>query len=65
VAPETNEPRSISICLACGDALSPALARSVSLRCHDCRDAGTPIRAELVERTQGLSRRRLRLRSAA
>jgi hypothetical protein len=65
VPPETNKPRSISICLACGDALSPALARSASLRCHDCRDAGAPIRAELVERTQGLWQRRFRLRSAA
>jgi hypothetical protein len=65
VPDDTNEPRSISICLACGDALSPALERFASLRCHDCRDAGAPIRAELLARMPGLFRRRLRLRSAA
>jgi hypothetical protein len=62
---DTNESRSTSICLACGDTLSPALARSASLRCHDCRDAAAPIRADLLERLPGHFRRRLKLRSAA
>jgi hypothetical protein len=55
-----------SICLACGETLPPALARSASLRCHDCRDAGAPLRAELVEPPQELRpKRRLKLRPAA
>jgi hypothetical protein len=58
-------PQSISICLACGDGLSPALARSASLRCHDCRDAGAPIRADQLARMRRPIRRRLKLRSAA
>jgi len=58
-------PQSTSICLACGDDLSPALARSTSLRCHDCRDAGAPIRADLLARMPRPLRRRLKLRSAA
>jgi len=62
---ETNEPTSTSICLACGDALSPALARSASLRCHDCRDAAAPIRPELLERVKRGLHTMLRLRSAA
>ena len=55
---ETNEPMSTSICLACGDALSPALVRSASLRCHDCRDVAAPIHADLVERMPAPLRRR-------
>jgi hypothetical protein len=65
VPDDTNESRSISICLACGDALSPALERSASLRCHDCRDVAAPIRPDLVARMPGLVRRRPRLRRAA
>lgn len=38
----------MSICLACGGALAPALERFASLRCHDCRDTGAPIRPELL-----------------
>jgi hypothetical protein len=56
------------ICLACGDPLSPALERSGSLRCHDCRDAGAPLRSDLVEQQPALTtprRRRWRLRPAA
>jgi hypothetical protein len=49
-----------SICLACGDPLPPALDRPGSLRCHDCRDAGAPLRPELVE-----PKRRQQLRRAA
>ena len=44
----TNEARPMSICLACGGALAPALERFASLRCHDCRDTGAPIRPELL-----------------
>jgi len=38
----------MSICLACGAALAPALERFASLRCHDCRDVGAPLRADLL-----------------
>jgi hypothetical protein len=65
VPDDTNESRSISICLACGDALSPALERSASLRCHDCRDTAAPIRPELLSRMPVRLRARLRLRRAA
>jgi hypothetical protein len=61
----TTESRLTSICLACGDRLPPALERSASLRCHDCRDLSAPIRAELLARLPGLVRRRLTLRTAA
>jgi len=56
-----------NLCLACGTVLSPALARSASLRCHDCRDAQAPLRRELVEPAAQPAklRRRLRLRPAA
>jgi hypothetical protein len=55
-----------SICLACGDLLSPALERAGSLRCHDCRDAGAPLRTDLVEPPRELRpKRRLKLRPAA
>jgi hypothetical protein len=37
------------ICLSCGGDLSEPLRRSASLRCHDCRDSGAPLRRELVE----------------
>ena len=36
-------------CLACGDCIAPSLAVVASLRCHDCRDAHAPLRADLVE----------------
>jgi len=55
-----------SICLACAEPLSAALERTASLRCHDCRDADAPLRAELVDPPQVLrQKRRLRLRPAA
>jgi hypothetical protein len=58
--------RTRNICLACGDALPPALACSGSLRCHDCRDANAPLRHALVELPRNLAqRRRFRLRPAA
>jgi hypothetical protein len=31
------------ICLACGNALNPILARLGSLRCHSCRANTTPL----------------------
>lgn len=61
----TNEFQPTSVCLACGTALPPALERSASLRCHDCRDADAPIRAELLARMPGLLRLRRRLSRAA
>jgi hypothetical protein len=55
-----------NLCLSCGDALPPALDRSGSLRCHDCRDANVPLRDDLVEPPRILPQRRLfRLRPAA
>jgi len=65
VRSDTTDAGRKSICLACGDALSPALERSASLRCHDCRDACAPIRADLLARLPDLFRRRFPLRSAA
>jgi hypothetical protein len=29
--------------------MAPSLVLAASLRCHDCRDADAPLRAELVE----------------
>jgi hypothetical protein len=55
-----DDQTSPSICLACGGALPPALDRSASLRCHDCRDADAPLRPELVVTAQ-----QLKLRPAA
>jgi hypothetical protein len=39
----------ISICLACGARMADCLIRTGSPRCHDCRDAHAPLRADLVE----------------
>jgi hypothetical protein len=36
------------ICLACGAPLPAVLRRAAALRCHDCADDDTPLRAELV-----------------
>jgi hypothetical protein len=36
-------------CLACGARMADCLVRTASVRCHDCRDARTPLRADLVE----------------
>jgi hypothetical protein len=47
-------------------ALSPSLARSGSLRCHDCRDVDAPLRGDLVEQPQPKRRKvSRRLRRAA
>jgi hypothetical protein len=61
----TTETRATTACLACGDVLTPALERSASLRCHDCRDVAAPIRPELLGRAKRRFRLRLGLRSAA
>jgi len=55
------------LCLACGTALSPALVRFASLRCHDCRDVEAPLRSDLVapQKQPVRPKRRLRLRPAA
>jgi hypothetical protein len=44
------------ICLACGDDLPAALARSGSLRCHDCRSEEAPLESWLVHRQRSLGR---------
>jgi hypothetical protein len=36
------------VCLACGEPLAPTLALAAAVRCHDCRAAAAPLRAELV-----------------
>ena len=61
---------SVGICLSCGNELPAGLVRSVSLRCHDCRQAYAAIRPELLapqlDAGRGHRRRRLRLlRTAA
>ena len=38
----------VSMCLACGARMADCLIRTGSPRCHDCRDARTPLRADLV-----------------
>jgi hypothetical protein len=55
------------ICLACGAELSDSLRRLASLRCHDCKELQTPLRADLAgwERDFRLLHARLdRLRAA-
>lgn len=42
----------LDTCLACGDALVPALAFAGSLRCHDCRVDEAPLRPELVQQVR-------------
>jgi len=54
-APVTTEPLTTTNCLACGGPLAPPLERSGSLRCHDCRDSGAPIRPELLAAEAALS----------
>jgi hypothetical protein len=44
-----EEPRDVSVCLACGCELAPLLIRTGSIRCQDCRDEHAPLRADLVE----------------
>jgi hypothetical protein len=39
----------VSTCLACGARMADCLIRTASPRCHDCRDARAPLRADLVE----------------
>ena len=39
----------VAICLACGGRMADCLIRTASPRCHDCRDARAPFRADLVE----------------
>jgi hypothetical protein len=40
-------------CLACGEEMAPVLWQAGSLRCHDCREVGAPLRIELVELALG------------
>jgi hypothetical protein len=42
----------LDTCLACGDALVPALSFAGSLRCHDCRADEAPLRPELVQQVR-------------
>lgn len=41
-------PEADAVCLACGTALSPVLARLGCVRCVSCRVGDEPLRAELV-----------------
>ena len=43
-------------CLSCGSELAKPLNRTMSLRCHDCRDAGAPISFELALRAREICR---------
>lgn len=43
-------------CLACGATPAEPLRRAASLRCLDCREAGTPISFELALRARALMR---------
>ncbi|MFL6006771.1 MAG: hypothetical protein ACJ744_11050 [Gaiellaceae bacterium] len=60
----TSEQGNTSICLACGEALAAALERFASLRCHDCRDTGAPIRPELLPTLDPAAPRPVRLQAA-
>jgi len=60
----TNEQGTPSICLACGEALAGALERFASLRCHDCRDTGAPIRPDLLPSLDTSAPRPVRLQAA-
>jgi hypothetical protein len=60
----TSEHGNTSICLACGEALAAALERFASLRCHDCRDTGAPIRPELLPSPDPSAARPIRLQAA-
>jgi hypothetical protein len=60
----TSEQGNTSICLACGEALAAALERFASLRCHDCRDTGAPIRPELLPSLESPTQRPVRLQAA-
>jgi hypothetical protein len=46
--PRDLGPDRVSTCLACGARMADCLVRTGSPRCHDCRDAQAPLRAELV-----------------
>ena len=60
----TSERGNRSICLACGAALAAALERFASLRCHDCRDTGAPIRPELLPSLDNAAPPPVRLQAA-
>ena len=60
----TTEQGNTTICLACGEALAAALQRFASLRCHDCRDTGAPIRPELLPSLDAAAPRPVPLRAA-
>ena len=46
--PRDLGPDRLSMCLACGARMADCLIRTGSPRCHDCRDAHAPLRADLV-----------------
>jgi hypothetical protein len=43
-------------CLSCGLELPEPLRRTASLRCHECRDAGSPISFEHALRAREICR---------
>lgn len=49
------------ICLACGRELPDSLRWTASLRCHDCRDANAPLRADFGRWEREYRSMRLRL----
>jgi hypothetical protein len=42
----------LTICLACGEDMEPALVTACSIRCHDCRSSKAPVDGELLERAR-------------
>jgi hypothetical protein len=58
-----SEAHTAHLCAACGRPIADSLSRLGSVRCHDCRDADVPIRAEVATETTGP--RELAHRSAA
>jgi hypothetical protein len=51
-------------CFACGKPMAPALWQAGSVRCHDCRATGAPLRADLVKLAVGGRRPVLRVVTA-
>jgi hypothetical protein len=46
-------PSGLAICLACGAEMAPALQLAASMRCHECRAAGAPLKRSLVDGVAG------------
>jgi hypothetical protein len=58
----TLEPAGAAVnCFACGKAMAPVLWQAGSVRCHDCRAARAPLRADRVTFAAGGCRPSLRV----